>query len=54
MHPGVEETHPSNGWEETPLQQILLSSLYLLDSMFAIIVWIDKLHKSVEKISFSV
>ena len=44
----------SNGIEETPLQQFLLSSLYLFDSIFISLAWIDKLRNIVEKICFNV
>ena len=43
-----------NGGEETPFQQFLLSCLYVFDSIFSSIVWIDKLHKCVERICFSI
>ena len=43
-----------DGVEETLLQDLLLSSLYFLDSMLSSIVWIDKLHNCIEGICFSV
>ena len=44
----------SSGVVETPLQQFLLSSLYLFHSILSSIVWIDKLHNCVEGTSFRV
>ena len=44
----------SCGVEDTPLQHFLLSSIYLFDSIFSGIVWIDKLHNCVEDICFNV
>ena len=41
----------SNGVEDTPLQQFLLGSLYLFDSIFSGIVLIDRLHNCVKEIA---
>ena len=44
----------SNGVEDTPLRQFLLSSLYSFDFIFSGIVWIDKLNNIVKGICFNV
>ena len=44
----------SNGVQDTPLQQFFLSSLYLFDSIFSGIVWIDKLHTCVKGTCFNI
>ena len=44
----------TNEVEDTLLQQFFLSSLYLFDSIFSDIVWIDKLHNCVKRICFNV
>ena len=43
----------SNGVEDIPLQQFLLSSLYFIDSTFSGIVFIDKLRNCVGGICFN-
>ena len=44
----------TNEVEDTLLQQFFLSSLYLFDSIFSDIVWIDKLHNYIKRICFNV
>ena len=43
----------SNGVEDIPLQQFLLSSLYSFDSIYSGVIWIDKLDNCVEGIGFN-
>ena len=42
----------SSGVEDTLLPQICLSSLYLHDSNFSGVIWIDKLHDCDERVCF--
>ena len=43
-----------NRMEDTPLKQLFFSSLYLFDSIFFGIVWIDKLNNYVKGVYFNV
>ena len=40
--------------EDASLQQFLLSSFYSFESIFLVIIWIDKLHNFVGEICFNI
>ena len=40
--------------EDVSLKQFLMNSFYLFDPIFLGIVWMDKLHNSVEGICFNI